>query len=652
MTIDTLKVVITAETQKLNDALKNTKKQLKDTGKQAKSSTNSMSQEFGKLAKKFSIAAIAVSLIIKAIQKLGQAIKQGISNAYQYSKAVDGSFAKSMDEAKTSLTYLTNSLGAIFVPILQAILPLLTKVADAIATVANKIAEFTAAMKGDSTFMKAKKAADVWAESTVKDAEKVKKATAGFDELNIISDNSKDSKEGAQATEMFEEAEVSSNISNVVKTIKEKLEPVFNWIKERINAVKGFVQKLIEKVKPIINKVIPIFEKIWGTLKSIFGGLFDWYADKYDNLFGIILDSETLKQMEEHIPTVLNIISAVLSVIKTVLDSICSIVDTLFIALQPLFDIIDQIIADALARFDEWWAQDGEAITNDINQLIKDITADINYFIELFKPVIEEVGALLKDLWDNFIGPLFSKILSLIQPLIEMIKVLWENYLSPILRWIMTEFVGGLRHALDVIWTVVGPVIEGIITFIGNIIDVLKGVIKFITGVFSGDWDKAWEGIKETFSGIWEGIKTVLKTVVNFCIGLINGFLKVIITPINKVIEFINSISFDIPDWVPFVGGKHFGLDLKLINIPQIPLLAQGGIIDKATLAMLGENGKEAVVPLENNTEWIDMLAEKINAGTPSRISLNVDGKQLGYAVINNINNITKQTGSLQLSLA
>ena len=653
MTIETLKVIITAENQKLNDSLKNTKKQLSETNKQASTSSSNMQQEFGKLAKKFSLAAIAVGLIIKAIQKLGQAVKQGISNAYQYSKAMGGDLAKSMDEAKTSMTYATNALGAAFIPILQTLLPIITKVADVIAEVANKVAEFTAAMKGDKTFMKAKKAADVWAESTVEDTEKVKKATAGFDELNIISDESKkDSKEGAQVTEMFEEAEVSSNVANIANTIKEKLVPIFDWIKERIEAVKGYIQKIIEKVQPIIQKILPPLKKIWETIKTIIGGVLGWLIEKFDNIFEKIINSETVKQMEEHIPTVLNIISSVLSVIWTILESVFSVLNTIWTVLQPLFDIIDQIIADALARFDEWWAQDGEAITNDINQIIKDITDDINYFIELFKPVIEEVGALLKDLWDNFIGPLFSKALSLIKPLIEMIKVLWENVLSPLVRWLMDVLVERIKHIIDVVWTVFGPVIEGIINGISIAIDAVKGIITFLTGVFSGDWEKAWDGIKQYFGAIWEGMKNTLKTIVNFMIGIINGFLKIIIWPINKVIEFINSISFDIPDWVPFVGGKHVGFSLKLLDVPQIPLLAQGGIIDKATLAMLGENGKEAVVPLENNTDWIDMLAEKLNAGTPSRITLNVDGKQLGYAVINNINNITKQTGSLQLSLA
>ena len=82
--------------------------------------------------------------------------------------------------------------------------------------------------------------------------------------------------------------------------------------------------------------------------------------------------------------------------------------------------------------------------------------------------------------------------------------------------------------------------------------------------------------------------------------------------------------------------------------------MAKGGIVNSATLALFGEQGREAVVPLENNTEWMDVLANRIaeRNSTPSKIVLMVDGKELGYASINSINGITKQTGKLQLALA
>lgn len=106
----------------------------------------------------------------------------------------------------------------------------------------------------------------------------------------------------------------------------------------------------------------------------------------------------------------------------------------------------------------------------------------------------------------------------------------------------------------------------------------------------------AWNGIKTWFSNLWKGIWNVIKQPINWIIG-----------GVNAIIDGLNSLSFDIPDWVPFVGGQKWGF-----NIPKIPELARGGIVDKPTRALIGEAGREAVVPLERNTQWIRQLANDL----------------------------------------
>ena len=123
---------------------------------------------------------------------------------------------------------------------------------------------------------------------------------------------------------------------------------------------------------------------------------------------------------------------------------------------------------------------------------------------------------------------------------------------------------------------------------------------------FRGFWFALWDGIKKTAGGAkdfivkaFEGLANVLKTPFNAAISLINGAIKA-----------INKVKVNVPDWVPEFGGRSIGF-----NISTIPKLAKGGVIDRATLAMIGEQGKEAVLPLEKNTGWIDELASKINGG-------------------------------------
>lgn len=125
----------------------------------------------------------------------------------------------------------------------------------------------------------------------------------------------------------------------------------------------------------------------------------------------------------------------------------------------------------------------------------------------------------------------------------------------------------------------------------------------------------------------------------------INGVISKIENTINTAIWLING-AIGLINLIP-------GVNVGRVSRLRLPRLAKGGIIDSATIAMVGEQGKEAVVPLENNTEWMDKLADRLAArmASPTRVSLNVDGKELGWATINSINNITKQSGNLPLAV-
>lgn len=120
---------------------------------------------------------------------------------------------------------------------------------------------------------------------------------------------------------------------------------------------------------------------------------------------------------------------------------------------------------------------------------------------------------------------------------------------------------------------------DGITTMISGLLTAFDGILTFITGVFTLNWSKAWEGVKNIFGGIFEGLGGMLKMPINGVISMING-----------AIAGINSISVDIPDWVPGIGGEKFG-----VNIPQLPMLARGTDNWKGGLAQISEKGGEIV---------------------------------------------------------
>ena len=119
--------------------------------------------------------------------------------------------------------------------------------------------------------------------------------------------------------------------------------------------------------------------------------------------------------------------------------------------------------------------------------------------------------------------------------------------------------------------------------------------------------------------------------------GVFKGVINLIIDVVNGFIKGINKLKFDVPDWVPVIGGKQWGF-----NIPAIPKLARGGIVDKPTIAQIGEAGKEAVIPLENNTGGLNLLADKLadkigNNATPIQLIVKLGEDTIFDKFIENI---------------
>jgi hypothetical protein len=174
----------------------------------------------------------------------------------------------------------------------------------------------------------------------------------------------------------------------------------------------------------------------------------------------------------------------------------------------------------------------------------------------------------------------------------------------------------------------------------------VKAIFSKVAEFFGNIFKNAWEKVKAVFSaggkifdGIKDGIVNAFKTIVNAIITGINKVVSIPFNAINKILSTLKGISI--------AGIKPFSW-VNTFTVPQIPKLARGGIIDGATLAMVGEQGKEAVVPLENNLEWLDklanMLADKMGGGRP--IVLKVGEKVFAETTFSAWNSYVEQTGS------
>lgn len=198
-------------------------------------------------------------------------------------------------------------------------------------------------------------------------------------------------------------------------------------------------------------------------------------------------------------------------------------------------------------------------------------------FVALIATKGDEIQAILQKV-DDFLQGIFAKD--------------WTEIFGPVLGNILNGFFANVKNIWD------------------SIKSVFDGVIDFIRGVFTGDWSRAWEGVKEIFSGIFGALVSIAKAPLNGIISLLNGA----ISGLNRMIDGLNSIQFTIPDWVPALGGKTFGLNLR--HISSIPYLAAGGILSKGS-AIVGEAGPELLTMMGDRA-----VVQPLNSSTTTNHNL------------------------------
>ena len=326
-----------------------------------------------------------------------------------------------------------------------------------------------------------------------------------------------------------------------------------------------------------------------------------------------------------------------------------------------------------------------------------DVTGAVKgFFAENIKPKLDSIKASLKELIPPVVLDAFKK---LWQGIKDVTKAIGDWFAS--VEWVKAigaafEFVGGL--IFNVCAGVIGGAINAVMGFIDGMLKRITGIKQIVTGVvqaivaiFKGDLPAAKKAIESVFEGVKKYLSgwynTTIGVIVNFVKGVGDWFAKLypsfekIWTKIKKLFSnvgsaiangitgavksVVNTLLRNVANKInTFIGwinaaigliNKIPGVNIGKITKLEVPQLATGGIVTSETVARIGEKGKkEAVLPLEQNTGWMDTLANKIAAKSgsdqPINVHLDVDGTTLGWVAIRNINSITKQTGKVQLA--
>ena len=513
---------------------------------------------------------------------------------------------------------------------------------------------------------------------------------------------------GAKTVELI--LKIFTNIFKIIGNISQGLADAWNTaglgdsIIQHLWNIFNSILKIINEILKIVRDITKAIDWtiVLGAVNVVLGiidGLFSFIADNVGLILGIlsaIAGLSLFSTLAGILGTVVTQIQLAVGIfagwtsLATALSGAFGILPQIFASIVMAVNPVNVIIGAVIATVVDLW-QKSKSFRDDIVSILGNIATIVQkVFLNIVAPIISTVAGIIKDFVNMVLKPLwnvwetvFKDIMGIVSDLLKFVTPIFStilDILGPIFQLSLTHLQGTFRIVFAAIGgiiqgagAVIHAVVDGIRGFFNglgtwmevtfgfkwkNVFEAVKNIVKafrdymgpiissvqvifmglanFIGGVFSGNWKRAWLGVKQIFEGIVSGLGAIFKAPLNFMIDGINKFLS----GIGKI---------KIPDWVPGVGGKGF-------SIPKIPRLAKGGIVSASTIANIGEAGTEAVIPLQRNTQGLDMIAEKIserlslsqNDGTGATYVIKLvldDGRVITKMVIDNIKDYEARTG-------
>ncbi len=542
------------------------------------------------------------------------------------------------EEARAAVARLKAAFLTLAQPILQVVIPVFVKLVNILTQVVTAIAKFFGMLSGKSWGAQVAAAKGLNEEKEAIEgvgsaAEDASKSMASFDEINQITSNQASDAGGGGGGSSGTEG-ITPDFSNL------------DMAEDKLHDILGIVGAIAAGL--LAWKIASMFtddlSKIGGIALAAAGAfaLIYFWLDAWKN--GI-----DLQNFAGMLAGLVALAGGLAIAFGATAAGIALVVGGLAMLIVGIKDVIENgltlentltIIAGLLAA----GIGIGLLTGNWIPLLIAAI-ASVLLALVYFTGHGEELISGLKDVvegFGNFFKGVFSGDLKLAA---EGAKQIWEG-----MKKTWNAIVSSIRDAWNAFITWMqskNPALAAIFQTIGKLfsdqynawVKILKGLITFLTGIFTGDWKKAWNGVLEILKGIW-----------NLIVGTVEGAINFIIDGINLLISALNKIQVNIPEWVPLLGGKTFGINIAPVSRIELPRLASGAVIppNREFLAVLGDqkSGTNIETPLETMLQaFRQALNENGGSGRSITVVLEMDKREFARAVYKANNDETQRVG-------
>lgn len=518
-----------------------------------------------------------------------------------------GDVIKVSPEATAAIARLKGALLTLVQPLVNIIIPAFTKFVNILAAIINKIASVFAVLTG-KTVESSKAAAEALNKQTSAlngtgaAAKEAKKQLLGFDEINQLTEDTSGGGGGSGT--------IAPDFSG------------FDDTEDELNTILGLVGAIATgllawKIASLFTDSLSMIGGIALAAAGAFALVYFW-LDAWNNgidmqnFLGMLAGAAALAgglaiafgPTAAGIALVIGGLAMLVVGIKDVIENGFTLENTLTIIAGLLaaglgiglltgnwIPLLIAGIAAALIALVSFTGH-GEELINGLKETIDGFG---KFFKGVFSGDMEMTAEGLKQIWDGLKNTWNA--------IIDSIRDAWNMFI---------EWLRGKNPELAAIFETYGKLVSDLYNSVKQI---LGGIITFISGVFTGDWDKAWEGVKQIFKGIWNGIVSILEGAVNLIIG-----------GINWMIRQLNKIQIKAPDWL---GGGTIGFNIPAISTVSIPRLAQGAVIppNREFMAVLGDqkNGTNVEAPLETIKQALAEVLSQNGSGEEITIKFTGD---------------------------